>query len=585
MSFLQELQPNTLAKAPSGIRGLDQIMAGGLPRGRPTLIAGGAGCGKTLFGMEFIIRGAIEHGEPGVFMSFEENEAELAQNVASLGFDLADLIARNLLAVEFVRVERSEIEETGEYDLEGLFIRLAYAIDRIKAQRLTLDTLEALFAALPNAAILRAELRRLFRWIKDRHVTAVVTAERGDGSLTRHGLEEYVSDCVILLDNRVESQISTRRLRIVKYRGSRHGTNEYPFLIDADGISVLPITALGLDHPAYTERVSSGLPRLDRMLGGRGFYRGSSILITGTPGSGKSSLAAHFVDAACRRGERCIYFAFEESRSQIVRNMQSIGMDLGTWIDAGLLRIFAARPHLEGLEAHLARMHRYIDEFAPAIVVVDPVTSLNDIGSLGQTQAMLVRLIDFLKSQGITALFTSLTENADRSDQREVGISSIMDAWLLLRNIEGNGEHNRGLYILKSRGMSHSNQIREFLLTDDGAQLLDVYAGPDGVLLGAARVACEEQKRFEADARRDAWLNKQRALERKRLAMEAQIEALRAAYANEERELAAIIAAGHAGEAAEQRRRAALASLRGADTLDARDTRHDAGSAGGNDGG
>jgi circadian clock protein KaiC len=527
----------TLAKAPTGITGFDEITGGGLPRGRPALVSGGAGCGKTLFGMEFLVRGATEYAEPGLFMSFEEHEVELAQNVASLGFDLAALQKRGLLAMDFVRAEQGEIEKTGEYDLEGLFIRLGHGIDRIKAKRVVLDTIEALFAALPNELVLRSELRRLFRWLKDRGVTAIITAERGEGALTRHGLEEYVSDCVILLDHRVIEQVSTRRLRVVKYRGSLHGTNEYPFLIDEQGFSVLPITSLGLNHKASTERMSTGIAELDAMLDGKGFYRGASVLLSGTPGSGKSSIAAHLVHAACARGESCLYFPFEESQLQIIRNMQSIGIDLDHWVSRGLLRFHPARPHFYGLETHLAIMHKQITQFDPHVVIIDPVTNLREIGSEMEAKAMLTRLVDFLKSRGITALFTSLTTEANHAEMTEVGISSLMDTWLLVRNLESNGERNRGLYILKSRGMPHSNQIREFVLSNEGARLLDVYAGPAGVLTGTARTMQEAQDQAGIVTARNEMARKQRALASMKDAMEAQIAALQARFAAESLEL------------------------------------------------
>ena len=549
-------------KSPTGISGLDEITGGGLPKGRPTLITGGAGCGKTLMGMEFLIRGIRDYGEPGLFVSFEESERELMQNVASLGFDAASLVKRKLLAIDMVRAERSEIEETGDYDLEGLFVRLGHAIDRIKAKRVVLDTIEALFAALPNHYILRAELRRLFRWLKDRGVTAIVTAERGDGMLTRHGLEEYVSDCVILLDHRVIDQVSTRRLRVVKYRGSAHGTNEYPFLIDDTGFSVLPITSLSLNHEAPTGRLSSGIPMLDKMLGGKGLYRGGSILVSGTPGSGKTSLAAHIVDAACSRGERCLYFPFEESQQQIIRNMKSIGFDLERWVTQGLLRFHPARPHLRGLETHLAAMHKQIAEFAPKIVAIDPVSNLTEIGTVSEAKGMLTRLVDFLKARGITAVFTSLTSGNDDPEKTEVGISSLMDTWLLVRNLESNGERNRALYILKSRGMPHSNQVREFVLTNHGAVLREAYVGTSGVLTGTARTIQEERDRAEELDRRNDIARKQRELERKRNAMEAQIAALREAYDAEASELEMLIREGQNAEQILDKQRQALIAVR-----------------------
>jgi circadian clock protein KaiC len=531
------LANNSLQKSPTGIDGFDEITRGGLPSGRPTLVCGSAGCGKTLFAMQFLVRGGIQNGEPGVFMAFEESADDLAQNVASLGFDLKSLIDRKKLVVDYVHIERSEIEETGEYDLDGLFVRLGYAIDTIGAKRVVLDTLEALFTGLPNEGVLRSELRRLFRWLKDRGVTAVISAERGDGTLTRNGLEEYVSDCVILLDHRVNEQLSTRRLRIVKYRGSSHGTNEYPFLIDEQGITVIPVTSLGLDHKVTNERVSTGIPGLDEMLGGKGVFRGSTVLISGTAGTGKSSVAAHFVNAVCERRERCLYFAFEESMTQIVRNMRSIGIDLQPWISKSLLRFYASRPTAYGLETHVATMHKLVDEFKPAAVVIDPLTNLINVGSQNEVHSALLRLIDVLKLRQITGFFTSLTHDGKALEKTELGVSSIMDTWLLLRDIESSGERNRGLYVLKSRGMAHSNQIREFHLTDHGVELTDVYIGPAGVLTGAARESQEMKERADALARSQEIERKQRALDRTRETLEAQVTTLRSSFEAEAEEL------------------------------------------------
>jgi circadian clock protein KaiC len=460
-----------LPKSPTGIPGMDEITGGGLPQARPTLVAGGAGCGKTLFAMEFLVNGATQFDEPGVFVAFEENAEELAQNVASLGFDLKKLSRQKKLIVDHVRVERSEIEETGDYDLDGLFIRLGHAIDSIGAKRVVLDTIEVLFSALSNQGILRAELQRLFRWLKDKGVTAVITAERGNGTMTRFGLEEYVADCVILLDHRVNEQVSTRRLRIVKYRGTLHGTNEYPFLIGKHGISVLPITSLGLEHHVSTERISTGIKELDEMLGGRGFYRGSSILLTGTAGTGKTTLASAFADEACQRRERCLYFAFEESSNQIIRNMRSVGIDLAPHIKKGLLRFHVARPSQYGLEMHLVNTYDIIKEFQPSVVIMDPITDFSIVGNSAEIKSAVTRIIDFLKSNQMTGLFVSVISGAEAADQSVVGISSLIDAWISLRNLESNGERHRGLFILKSRGMSHSNQIRSFELTSDGIKI------------------------------------------------------------------------------------------------------------------
>jgi circadian clock protein KaiC len=526
----------TLPKAPTGIQGLDEITTGGFPRGRPTLICGSAGAGKTLLAMEFLVRGATQYNEPGVFMAFEETAPELTQNVRSLGFDLDELAKQKKLVIDFVRIERSEIDETGDYDLEGLFIRLSAAIDGIGARRVVLDTIENLFAGLQNQGILRAELRRLFRWLKDRGVTAIITAERGEGALTRHGLEEYVSDCVILLDHRVTDQVSTRRLRIVKYRGTAHGTNEYPFLIDEDGFSVLPVTSLGLQHQVSNERISSGVSRLDTMLGGEGFFRGTTILVSGTAGTGKTSLAAHFVDAACRRGERGIYFSFEESRGQLIRNMRSIGLNLEQWTRKDLLRFHSSRATFHGLEMHLAIIHKIVQEFQPKVVVIDPIGSLIQAGNRRDAHTMLIRLIDFLKQRQVTAFLTNLTSGGDALEKTDVEISSIVDTWLFMRDIELDGERNRALYVLKSRGMAHSNQLREFLLTPQGIDLLDVYVGPEGVLTGSSRLSQEAREQAAALARQQDGERTERERARKRQALEARIAALRKEFEVEEEE-------------------------------------------------
>ena len=528
------------SKCPSGIRGLDEITFGGLPKGRPTLVCGSTGSGKTLMAMEFLVRGATVYNEPGVFMAFEETAEELAQNVSSLGFDLNKLIEQKKIVVDYVKVERSEIEETGEYDLEGLFVRLNYAIDSIGAKRVVLDTIESLFAGLNNEAILRAELRRLFHWLKDKGVTAIITAERGESTLTRYGLEEYVSDCVILLDHRVQNQISTSRLRIIKYRGSVHGTNEYPFLIDELGISIMPITSMGLNYEVSTERVSSGIPRLDTMLEGKGFYRGSIIMVSGTAGTGKTSVAASFANETCQRGERCLYFAFEESPNQIARNMSSIGIKLESGVKKGILQIHAVRWTFYGLETHLVSMQKLIDDFKPNVVIVDPITNLINAGEEADVKSMLTRLIDYLKTKGITAMFTNLTyvTNVERT---EMEVSSIMDTWILLRDIEIGGERNRLIYILKSRGMAHSNQIREFLLTNKGIDIIDVYTGQAGVLTGSARLSQEALERSEEESRKEENERLQRELERRHKAMETQVTALQAEYATKEDEIKQLI--------------------------------------------
>jgi circadian clock protein KaiC len=526
----------SLKKALTGINGFDDITAGGLPAGRPTLVCGSAGCGKSLFGLEFLIRGATQYGEPGVLMTFEESAEDIAKNVASLGFDTDALVADKKIVIDFVRVDRAEIEENGEYDLEGLFIRLGLAIDSIGAKRVVLDTVEALFSGLSNQAILRSELRRLFTWLKTRGMTTIITGERAGDQLTRQGLEEFISDCVVLLDNRVLGQISTRRLRIVKYRGSTHGTNEYPFLIDEHGISILPITSSGLEYQASTERISSGVPGLDEMLGGLGYYRGSTVLLSGTAGTGKSSVAAHLAQATCTRGERCLFFSFEESASQIVRNMRTLGLDLQPFIRKDLLRINSSRPTVYGLEMHLVRMHNLINRFEPSVVIVDPVSNLQAAGTDKDTANLFVRLVDFLRKNGTLGFLVSLTGGNMPQEATDQDISSMVDTWLLLRDVESNGERNKVLYVLKSRGMDHSNQVREFHITSNGVKLVEAYLGPGGVLTGSARLAQEAQETAEAEVSRQELKRKELALTHRRKAMEAQIEALRAAFHVEEEE-------------------------------------------------
>jgi circadian clock protein KaiC len=549
-----------LAKTPTGIAGLDALTLGGLPAGRPTLLCGAAGCGKTLFGMTFLVNGAIQYGEHGVFMSFEERPADLSDNVASLGYDVGDLIAQKKIAVDHVRIERAEIEQSGDYDLEGLFVRLNYAIDSVGGKRVVLDTIEALFAGFTDSAVLRAELRRLFTWLKDRGVTAIITGERAEGQLTRYGIEEYVSDCVILLDNRVQDQVTTRRLRVIKYRGSAHGTNEYPFLIDDEGISVLPITSAGLEHAISEDSVETGVPGLDEMLGKGGFYRGSSVLISGLAGSGKSTFGASFVHAACRRGERALYFAFEESPDQIVRNMRSVGMDLAPHVQAGLLRFEAARPSLYGFEMHLARMNRDIERFAPSILVVDPISAFR--GPHTEIHATLIRLADICKTKGITALFTSLTGAAEYMDESERSVSSLMDCWISLRDVEAGGERNRVLFLLKSRGMNHSKQMREYRLTDNGIDMVDAYLGPDGVLTGSARAAQEAREREQELARRQSIERRRRELARRRAVTERQVAELAAALEAEESEVSTLIEQEEARETALEADRLTMAVRR-----------------------
>jgi circadian clock protein KaiC len=556
-----------LEKSPTGIKGLDEITEGGLPKGRPTLISGSAGSGKTLLSMQFLAHGALKYNEHGVFVAFEETPEELMKNFSSLGFDLKKLIDTNKILIDYIYIDPNEIEETGAYDLEGLFIRLGSAIDAIGAKRVVLDTIEVLFSGFSNEAILRSELRRLFRWLKSKGVTAIVTGEKGEKTLTRYGLEEYVADCVIVLDNRMDNQIATRRMRIIKYRGSMHGLNEYPFLIEDDGISVLPITSIGLEHIATSERMSSGIERLDTMLGGRGFFRGSSILLTGTAGTGKSSFAARFVDSACSRGERCIYFAFEESPSQICRNMSSIGINLAQWLDTGLLHIYSGRPMAHGLEMHLLGMRKIVDEIQPNAVVIDPTSNLVNVGTSGDVKFMLTRLIDSLKIQGITSFCTSLIEHEGEEGHTSEGVSSLMDTWLWLRMFDNGNERNRGITVVKSRGMEHSNQTREYQITDDGVKILDVYLGPQGgLIMGSDRITQEAKEKAETVASEQDIMRKRRALENKLQSLKAQMDTLRLECETDEQELSKLMSEDNLRSRAVTNGHRSMAKQRGADS-------------------
>jgi circadian clock protein KaiC len=534
--FEQNTDHKIFPKCLTGIQGLDEITNGGLPQGRPTLICGAAGCGKTLMGIEFLVRGATQYGEPGVLISFEETPEELTQNVISLGWNLEQLIREQKLAIDYIYIDPHEIQEAGNYDLQALFIRIGSLLDQTQAKRVVLDTIEVLFVGLGNASIVRAELRRLFRWLKDKGVTAIITGERGESTLTRQGLEEYVSDCVIRLDQRVQDELSTRRLQIIKYRGSQHGTNEYPFLITEEGISVLPITSVGLEHQVSKERISSGVPRLDAMLDNQGYFQGSSILITGTAGTGKSTFCAHFAAATCQRGEGCLYLATEEAPQQILRNMGAYGLDLETYIEQGLLYFQAIRPSAYGLEMHLMMLHQYLQKFKMTTVVIDPMSNLIISGSINQTKVFFIRLLDFLKSKNITVLLTNLTPGGASLEQTEIGVSSLIDTWIDLRTVESNGERNRLLYILKSRGMAHSNQGREFLITSQGIELLDVYLGQGTVMTGSARATQEAQEKLQATTRQLLLERKQKELERKELVIKSQIAALQAELAVEHEE-------------------------------------------------
>jgi circadian clock protein KaiC len=469
------MAPAGVEHVPTGIDGFDLLTNGGLPRDRTSLVAGGPGCGKTLFGLSFLLNG-VAAGEPGVCITFEESPEDLAANAGSIGYDFAQAVRDGHLEVDHVILERDHVTQTGAYDLDGLLVRLQLAIDTVGAERVLIDTPEVLFAELDDSANLRSELRRLFQWLNARGVTSIVTAEKGEGSLTRHGLEEYVSDCVILLDHRVDQQLATRRLRIVKFRSSSHGMNEYPFLIDEHGFSVVPITSFDLSYASSMSVVSTGVADLDEMLARKGVFEGSTTMVSGRSGTGKTSFSAAFVEAACTRGETALFLAFEESRAQIVRNMSSIGLDLGRWIDAGRLHLEPSRPTQAGLEGHLAVLHRHVEDVQPDVVVLDPITDFQALGSTLEIKAMLMRMVDYLKQRGVTTMFTSLSSAAEREDPT---VSSLIDTWIQLDNESEAGQLERTLFVRKSRGMAHSGAIRSFLLTDDGIRF-EPPGGGDG---------------------------------------------------------------------------------------------------------
>ncbi len=554
-----------LPKALTGIEGLDIITNGGLPKGRATLICGGTGTGKTLLAMEFLLRGAMQYNEPGVFMAFEESTNDLITNVVSIGFDLDGLIASKKIVVDFVYIDQYEIVEAGEYNLDALFIRLGAAIDSIGAKRVVLDTIESLFSNLPNPAVLRAELRRLFRWLKEKGVTAVITGEGGTDTLSRHGIEEYVSDCVINVTVSIEERVASRRLRIVKYRGSSHGSNDYPFVIDGDGISLIPVTSARLEHKVSYTRVSSGIQRLDAMLGGNGFFEDSVIMISGSPGTGKTTFLAHFADAACRRNERVVYFSFEESSDQIIRNMRSVGLNLDHWVKKGLLVMECRRITQYGLDMHLLLSQKLIAEYTPKVVIMDPVTSFDDIANTSDVKRIVMKFVDLMKSIGITIVFGSLTPSEVQSESSSINISSIIDSWILLRDLESNGERSRAIYVLKSRGMSHSNQVREFLMTDHGIEICDVYIGTGGVATGGARLNMLAQEKALGLKLQEEIELRQFDLENKRSILDSRIAAMRAEFAAQEASNLKMIAQEKTRQAQLSTDRTAMGKIRNVD--------------------
>ncbi len=562
MTSLPEAPGPPLPKAPTGVAGLDEITRGGLPKGRSTLLTGGTGCGKTLLGLQFLVAGAREYGEPGVLITFEESAEKVTANFASLGFDLDGLLRDGLLVIYAFRAEPTEVVGTGEFDFEPLLLLLDEAIKRIGARRVVLDSIESLFGMFSAQAIVRAELGRLFGWLEDRAVTAIVTGERGDnGSLSRHGIEEFVSDCVIALDHRVHEGVATRRLQVVKYRGSAHETNEYPFIISAGGFSVWPVTAVSLDYGASEERVSTGVPRLDYMLSG-GLFRGSTVLVSGSAGTGKTTLGAQLIDAACARGERALLVLYEESTDEVIRNMRSVGLNLRRWAEAGPLRIWAVRPTEFGLESHLAAVSELLAEHAPAVAVMDGIASLLSGPGRGEVASMLARKFHLFKSRGITAMATILTEDDIES---AIGVSSRADTWLLLRNIESDGERNRLLFVLKQRGSANSNQVREFVLTDHGVELVDVYVGPAGVLTGSARLAQETRERDAGLQQQEDQQRRTRELRRGIARGQAQLAALQDELAAQQAELGRIAGREQHRAADGQAARLAMAAQRRAD--------------------
>jgi circadian clock protein KaiC len=563
-----------LEKVPSGVKGLDDVLDGGLPKGRPTLLCGSAGCGKTLLAMQFLCRGVVDSGEPGVFVAFEEGAADLTTNIASIGFDLDRMQRDGLLRIEAIHLDPAELVEAGEYDLEGLFLRIGAAVREIGAKRIVIDTIEVLFGALTDPMLVRSELQRLFAYLKDAGLTAIVTAERGDGTgMSRHGIEEYVSDCVILLDQRIGDDISTRILRVVKYRGSVHGTNEFPFLISRDGVTVVPITSLGLTGAASNERISTGIDRLDAMLSG-GFYRGSSVLMTGSSGTGKSTFAASLADAACRRGERVLFVSREESPAEIERNMGTIGLDLRAWTRAGLLRIESIRPTHFGLETHLAWLYDIVTTFEPAVVIIDPISSMMKVGGRAQVTSMIAREIDLLKSRGITAFFTALI-GSGAVDEEQVEVSSFIDTWLLAETTESNGERDRVMCVMKSRGMPHSNQHCEFTIGARGIDLLEPYVGPAGVLTGSARMIQQMTDATAGEHRVEDVERAERALTHRRAALEAEVAVLHAQFATELEEMEERRATFQRHVEDTELRRATLDRLRWATTPSATDDRNE----------
>ena len=466
-----ELSITKLPKSLTGIQGLDDITYGGIPQNRPTLLVGSIGTGKTIFAMEYIINGITMFNEPGVFMTFEEQTDELQINVTSMGYNLSKLIADNKIYLEHLHIDHREIQATGKYDIEGLFIRIEMAIEKVKAKRIVLDALDTLFIGL-DSQILRSEIKRLFFWLKEKKVTAIITSEVGDIFLTRLGFEEVVADCVIELNNRLNNQISTRRLRIVKYRGSYHSTNEYPFMIDHKGITIFPIISEAPQIIVSNERISSGIKQIDEMLDGRGFYVGSSILVSGSAGTGKSSIAASFIKDVCEKKGTALYCAFEEAPNQIKRNMASIGIFLEPYEKSGNLHFYYSRPTLQTLELHFIAIKKLIKQINPSVVILDPITNLMIENINSDIRTMLTRFVDYLKMEQITVLLTAtLTVSSLELIQSNEGISSMVDTCIMIQEKNIIDSRRRTLYIMKSRGICNSKKEVEFIITSEGISI------------------------------------------------------------------------------------------------------------------
>ena len=524
----------------TGVKGLDDVLGGGIPQGHAMLLVGKPGTGKSILSMEYLLHGIELHKENGVYISFEESEKQIISNAASFGWKFEEMVKKNKLAISYIDMQPEQMRTVGDYDLSALILRVKGAIKKVNARRVVIDGINNLLSTFDDERIIRSDLLRLIREIKEVNATIFITGERGHDSWSKMGFEEYLADGLMHLDNRTDGNYQTREIQVVKCRGINHYTGKSPFIINSEGMSIRPLITADFDYKVLKSRVSTGIADIDNMLGGKGLYRGSTVYITGPSGAGKTSISSSFANGACSRGERALFLAFEESSDQIIRNMKSIGLSLDKWVNEKLLYFYTARATTNSLEGHLDNIMTMVREVEPTCVVLDPISAFRPIANENETKLMLIRLNDYLRARKITTVFTALSSDGEYSEHADVQLSSIADTWIVVRIMDYKGERNNVMQLMKSRGMSHSRQMKEMYFTGNGLKLQNVYQGPEGVLTGAARIGQEKYEKLK-EARNVIEIDKNRKkIERKKSLLEASIEALKHEY---EEELEALHAA------------------------------------------